>query len=432
VRILHVADYLPDLHRVTGGAEFAARRTIEEQARAGLEIEVATLRADLTRQGVPWQRRYEMRNLDRHAPRAAWAVKQMYWPADPLAYRDLRRILRESRPDVVHFHNLHYSGLSVVRTAREAGIPSAWTIYDYWIFCPSFMLLRSDGELCMRGHGAHCVDCVGRRRLPWLRPMKEAFFALRPATFRPSVEAVDRLVVLSDASRDVLVRHGVAPERVVVIPQHGWREAATTPLESEPERGRLLYVGWIESRKGLHIVIEALAQVANEHPEVHLEVLGMAADARYRARIEEAIARHGLAERVGFRDKVSREELLVELRRAWLVTVPEQWENMSPVILTEAMTAGACVLASRAGGVPSFVTDGVHGLLATRDDPADFARQMRWSLAHPEAILAMRRAARARALEAFDATDILRRTLELYRSIARSDFLGAPSVATVR
>ena len=126
-----MADYLPDLHRIAGGAEFAARRTIEEQSRAGLEVEVATLPADFTRQGMPWQRRYEMRNLDRHAPRAAYAVKQMYFPADPLARRDLARILRDSRPDVVHFHNLHYSGLSLVGTARDAGIPSAWTIYDY-------------------------------------------------------------------------------------------------------------------------------------------------------------------------------------------------------------------------------------------------------------------------------------------------------------
>lgn len=423
-----MADYLPDLHRVAGGAEYAARRTIDEQARAGLEIEVATLRADVTRQGWPWQRSHEMRNLDRHAPRAAWAVKQFYWPVDPLAYGDLRRVLRERRPDVVHFHNLHYSGLSVLRTARELGIPSAWTIYDYWIFCPSFMLLRSDGELCTRGHGAHCVDCIGRRRLPWLKPVKKAFFALRPAAFRPPVDAVDRFVVLSAASRDVLVRHGVAPGRVVVIPQHGWKEAAASPLDGEPERGRLLYVGWVESRKGLHIVIEALAQLAHDHPEVNLQVLGMAADARYRARIEEAIARTGLGERVRFREKVTRDELLVELRRAWLVTVPEQWENMSPVILTEAMTAGACVLASRVGGVPSFVTDRVHGLLAERDDPSDFARQVRWSLANPDAVLAMRHAARARALEAFDTTDILHRTFDLYRSIVRSDRREAADV----
>jgi glycosyltransferase involved in cell wall biosynthesis len=432
VKILHVADYLPDLHRIAGGAEFAARRTIQEQARAGFEIEVATLPADFTRQGMPWQRQFEMRNLDRHAPRAAYAVKQMYWPADPLAHGDLRRILRESRPDVVHFHNLHYAGLSAVRAAREEGIPSAWTIYDYWLFCPSFMLLRSDGELCTRGHGAHCVDCVGRERLPWLKPVKKALFALRPAMFGPPADAVDRFVVLSGASRDVLVRHGVAAERVVVIPQHGWTEAAQAPGEGEPVPGRLLYVGWVESRKGLHVVIDALAQVAAERPEVHLEVLGMAADARYRERIEAAIARHGLAGRVRFREKVTREELLQELRRAWLVTVPEQWENMSPVILTEAMAAGACVLASRVGGVPSFVTDGVEGLLATRDDPADFARQVRWSLDHPDAVLAMRRAARSRALVAFDAAEIQRRTMDLYRSITQLAPSEEPRAAAIR
>jgi len=111
MKILHVADYLPGLHKVAGGAEFAARRVIDEQSAAGIDVEVATLRADLPSQVLPW-RHYEMRNLDRYAPGFAYAVKQMYFPADPLASTDLATAIAQSRPDVVHYHNLHFSGLS--------------------------------------------------------------------------------------------------------------------------------------------------------------------------------------------------------------------------------------------------------------------------------------------------------------------------------
>jgi glycosyltransferase involved in cell wall biosynthesis len=255
--------------------------------------------------------------------------------------------------------------------------------------------------------------------MPALKPVKSLLFARRPAAFAPALAAVDRFVVLSGASRDLLARHGVAPERIAVIPQHGWKEAAADDRQIAPEKGRLLYVGWIEPRKGLHVVLRALAAVAGEFPELRLDVLGMAADRRYQAELEQFVRDHGLSSRVQFRQKIGREELLSELRRAWLVTVPEQWENMSPVILTEAMTAGACVLASRVGGVPQFVTEGVHGLLATRDDPAEFAERIRWSMRNPDAVLRMGQAARARALEVFDTAEIERRTLDLYGSLLR-------------
>lgn len=412
-----MADYLPDLHRTAGGAEYAARRTIEEQVRAGLEVEVATLPADFTRQGAPWQRRHEMRNIDRHAPRVAYALKQLFRPQDPVAARGLESAIRASRPDVVHYHNLHYAGLSTVEVARRLGVPSAWTIYDYWIFCPSFMLLRSDGALCSVGHGRHCVDCIGTRRARAARPLKALLFQRRPAAFAPARDAVDRFVVLSEASAQMLEHHGIDRARIAVIPQHGWKEAIDLPVKADPEPGRLLYVGWVEPRKGLHVVLRALALVAPEFPQMRLEVLGMAADMRYRAEMEALAGSSALAGRVSFREKVSRPELLEELRRAWLVTVPEQWENMSPVILTEAMAAGACVLASRVGGVPQFVQDGIHGLLATRDDPDDFARQMRWAMQNPARVLLMRHAARERASSAFDSADIDRRTRALYESL---------------
>lgn len=359
-----------------------------------------------------------MHHLDRHAPRVAFAIKNFFLPVDPLAAAGLRRAIRESRPDVVHYHNLHYSGLSVVGEARAAGLPSVWSIYDYWIFCPSFMLLRSDGALCTQAHGSHCADCIGKRRLPALKPLKALAFGARPHAFAAASASVDRFVVLSQASADLLVRHGIARDRIAVVPQHAWQQALADTREIAPVPGRLLYVGWVEPRKGLHVVLRALAMVADALPSVHLEVLGMAADARYRAELEAFVSEQRLSARVRFREKVDRDALLDELRRAWLVTVPEQWENMSPVIVTEAMAAGACLLASRVGGIPQFVHDGVHGLLAARDDPAAWAARIRWSMHHPQEVLRMRSAARMRAREVFDSADIGRRMLELYRSLA--------------
>ena len=419
MRVLHVADFLPQTHAIAGGAEFAARRIIEEQIAAGIEVEVATLPIEFPEAPRPWPIHHELRNLDRFAPRLAYAIKQLYFPGDLRAARALRAIIRRSRPDLVHFHNLHFAGLSVLREARSAGIPSVWSIYDYWLFCPSFMLLTNKNEICTLGHGAHCVNCIGTRRARALKPLKEALFGLRPAVFGGIASTVDRMVVLSDASRDLMIRLGVGSSRIAVLPQYVWKEAvqeAAVPA-AVPPVGRLVYVGWVEQRKGLHVVIEALGAVAAEFPDAHLEVLGMPANADYQAQIESRVHALGLDARVRFRGKLARAELLAALRTAFLVTVPEQWENMSPVILTEAMAAGACVLASRVGGIRHFVQEFESGLLAGRNDVAEFAERIRWAMRHPEEVRRIGRRAHDRARELFDPATINRQTFELYNSL---------------
>ena len=421
MRVLHVADFLPGLHHIAGGAEFATQRVIEEQVAFGLDVEVATLPIQNRQVRSAWSHHHEYGNLDRFAPRLAYAVKQLYFPSDPLAASAVAAIIARRRPDVVHFHNLHFSGLSVVRTARAAGVPSVWSIYDYWVFCPSFMLLTSGNELCVRGHGEHCVDCIGVRRARALEPVKRVLFGSRPGRFARPVASVDRLVVLSEASRELLVQHGVQDSRIAVIPQYIWRQAAASRRQGVPETGRLLYVGWVEHRKGLHVVVEALGLVAGEFPSLRLDVLGMPANAGYQAMIERRVRELGLADRVRFRGKVSRADLVRELQGAFLVTVPEQWENMSPVILTEAMAAGACVLASRIGGIRHFVEDYRSGLLANRDDAPEFAAKIRFAMADPAAVGAMGEAARARAAHLFDPAVINRKTVGLYESLVDAD-----------
>ena len=116
-------------------------------------------------------------------------------------------------------------------------------------------------------------------------------------------------------------------------------------------------------------------------------------------------------------DKEVFEGYMLLLEDAFLVVIPEQWENMAPVILTESMAGAKCVLASRVGGIPEFVEEYKTGLLAERDDPAEFASRIEWAMEHPEQVEAMGAAARARAQEAFDPESINEEFLSLYDSL---------------
>lgn len=420
MRICHVTDFLPGMHRIAGGAEHAVKRVLDEQSALGLEVQVVTATRELATPAELGFPHRQMRRVDRLAPRLSYALKSLYFPFDPLASRDLRAALRELAPDVVHFHNLHFCTPSIIREAGKLGLPTVMTIYDYWLLCPSFMLLTADGRLCDRGHGAHCVDCVGARRAKALRPLKRLLFRARKPTFERALAAVDRLVVLSQASKDLLVRHGTRAERVHVVPQYLWQAALERPLPPPAPPGELLYAGWIEGRKGLHVVIEAMAMLTERQPNLRLTVHGRCLAPEYQRRIDATIARAGLSDRVTFAGPADRDGLLAAFDRAALVVIPEQWANMSPVILTEAMAAGKCVLASRVGGIPEFVEDRRSGLLAERDSPAEFAERIDWAMRNPAAAHAMGAAARERARAVFDAASINARWLDLYRSLTGS------------
>lgn len=423
MKVLHVADFLPSLHQRAGGAEFATQRIIDEQVAEGVDVEVATLARDIDGPDPPWPH-HVFGHLDRWAAKAAYAVKQMYFPFDPVAATGVARAIARTRPDIVHFHNLHFGGLGLLREAHAAGIPAIHSIYDYWMFCPAFMLLTKHNELCRRGHGAHCVDCIGTRRARLLKPLKKSLFALRPTMFGGPAASVDRFIVLSDASAELLQSQGISSERIRVVPQYIWKAAAAAKRCEPAVPGRLLYVGWVEHRKGLHVIIEAMTQLKDEFPELHLDVLGLPAHAGYEAELRSLVQASGLQDRVHFRGRIGREALIAELHKAFLVTVPEQWENMSPVILTEAMAAGACVLASRIGGIRHFVAEGHSGLLANRDDVAEYARAIRWAMQNPEMVADMGRAAATRAAALFDPETVTTAMLRVYRELARDTHAG--------
>lgn len=414
--ICHVTDFLPGSHKIAGGAEYAVAGILRRQAALDLTLHTVTLRPDFEpAPAAPTL--HAIDSLDRTVGGPLFAVKQFFVPIDPLATRSLATTLRRLQPDLVHFHNLHFASMWAVRTAKRLGFRTVWSVYDYWLFCPSFMLLRSDGALCEQGHGAHCVDCIGIDKMRGLKPLKRALFRLRPSLVSPAIEAADRFIVLSEASRSLLAAHGIDRGRVDVVPLYPWDEALAHVAARAPVPGRLLYAGWIESRKGLHVVIEAVGRLRASHPDVHLHVLGLPADAEYQREIDARIAALGLHDRIVFRGAVSRDQLLQAFDEAFLVVVPEQWENMSPVILCEAMSAGKCVLASHVGGVPDFLDRGAAGLLAGRDQPDSWAERIAWACAHPDAITSMAAAARRRARQVFDSTAIDASFLSIYHAM---------------
>lgn len=172
----------------------------------------------------------------------------------------------------------------------------------------------------------------------------------------------------------------------------------------------IVTVGRLVRRKGHHVLIDALAVVRDRHPHARLLVVGEGPE---RMALEAQAADRGMADRVTFMGTVYPTTSV--LAAADLFVFPSIGEPQGLALL-EAYAAGVPVVASRTGGIPEMLTDGVEGLLAPPGDAGGLASAMLRMLADDALRLAAVSRARLRAT-AFDVASLADRYLALYRTL---------------
>lgn len=281
----------------------------------------------------------------------------------PRAAREVARVVAEERPDLAHFHNvLPLLSPSVLRACRRAGLPVVQTLHDFRLApCISPFLFRDGGV---------CEECVGGR-VPWAGIRHRCY---RDSTAQSAaaaaavgihrvlgtwIDAVDVFVALSEFSRDVLLRGGLPPDRVVVRGNFADHVATEPDLTSGTPRDYALYVGRLSAEKGVAALVEAVTGTG-----VPLKVVG---DGPARDEITQLVAGRPEAnvELVG---AVARRDVAGLMAGARFVVVPSICYENFPVVLAEAFAAGTPAIASRIGGIPGIVDDGRTGVLVSPGD----------------------------------------------------------------
>jgi len=246
---------------------------------------------------------------------------------------------------------------------------------------------------------------------------------------RLACRLADHILVNAEAVRQWLTAEGYDPTRISVI-RNGLELSRFTPPGDDASLRRELglpagvpvvaMLSRLSRMKGVEDFLDAAATVAERFKEAHFLVIGDTIDpdgSRYRRELEDRAARLGLQKRVtftGFRLDVPR------LLSAVTVSVlPSLSEGLSNTIL-ESMAAGAPVVATRVGGSPEALEDGVDGLLIPPRDSAALNRAIAWVLEHPEASREMGRRARVRVAEEFSLQRMIRETECLYARLLES------------
>jgi glycosyltransferase involved in cell wall biosynthesis len=261
------------------------------------------------------------------------------------AYKELRRIIAEEKPDVLHLNSSKAGGLGAL-AGKRAGVPG----------------------IIFTAHGwAH--------REPRTTFERIVIWLLSAAT----ILLVDRVIVVSKKDYEdaplpmkrklVLIRNGIAPFEALGRDLARARIRETVP-DLHPNRVWILMNGELTKNKGTDIALRAFAQVALERPEPQLVIMNTGEESDRLKRLAENLRLHGRVFFLGFMPDAKS-----YLSAGDIFLLPSLKEGL-PFALLEAGMRDLPVVATETGGIPELVEDGVTGFLVPAGDVPALSRAL--------------------------------------------------------
>ncbi|HYJ81065.1 MAG TPA: glycosyltransferase [Longimicrobiaceae bacterium] len=371
--------------------------TIRRLRTRGVEVEVlAPAYRGLATQEVDGVKVHRFRYAPRawetltHDQTAPDRIRQRPWflglvPGYLLAgSRAAARLAREGGFDVLHAFWPLPQGVLGLAAKRAAGVPLVSTFFGV--------------ELTWM-----------ERQLPFLAPLLRRIVRGSDAVTAISTYTAERLKRQVPGVDPAVIPFGAAVDAPPEPPP--WTYDGTRPLE-------LAFVGRLVERKGVHVLLDALAALPDRY-QVRLHVVG---DGPERAALEAQAGRLGLGERVVFHGFVSAERLQARLAGCDAFVLPAVVDAKGDteglgVVLLEAMSYARPVIASAAGGIVDIVRDGRNGWLVPPGDAGALAAAIAGCIDHPGRAHGMGLQGRADVEESFSWDVIADRLAAIYRRV---------------
>ena len=244
---------------------------------------------------------------------------------------------------------------------------------------------------------------------------------------RLSNHCLHRAIAVSEATKDDWVRRtGLPTERVDTIhngvdPEAFRRRIAPAEARARlglPGGGKLLVggVGRLHEAKGFADVIEAVALLAGDYPDLALAIAG---DGPLRISLAERASALGVADRVHF---LGFHRDVRPVFEALDVFVLSSLCEALGYVLLEAMAMGLPAVGTRVGGVPEVIAPGETGFLVQPRDPRALASILQLLLSSDEIRRRMGAAGRELVVRNFDERQTVRRTIEVYRCALKNNY----------
>lgn len=303
---------------------------------------------------------------------------------------ELRRLLDEFPPDVVHVNHVSHLSTTLLRTIHDRGLPLVYTLHDFWLMCPRGQFIQRVAEsgqepfpLCDSQDDRKCAEkCYslyfsGGAELHQADSDRwTAWISDRMRNVRAMASVVDAFIA---PSRYLMARYqdefGIPREKLIYL-DYGFDIGRLGGRQRRPEGQRVLgYIGTHIPAKGIHHLLDAFGHLRGEP---RLRIWGRPRDP-YTSSMRRIAASlpNRAGERVEWMGEYQNERIVPDVfDRVDAIVVPSIWTENSPLVIHEAQQARVPVVTADVGGMAEYVRHEVNGLLFRHRDRRSMAEQM--------------------------------------------------------
>ncbi len=308
-----------------------------------------------------------------------WAWNGRFQPTNRLLstfhnaplFHAFKEVVTTFRPDIVHVEHLMGLPTQILDHLHQQQIPYVVTLWDFWWVCANAQLLTNySQEICDGPHfHLNCAKCALARadqpQFPLAIPPLALPLAWRNGRLRRVLQQASQLIAPAEFVKQWYVDHGLPAEKIVVLPPG--LDYPSKPEVPPHDSFRVGYLGGLSWQKGVHVLVEAFAQLPQTAE------LWIAGDTEFDPDYVKQLKRKG---RATFLGKLNRQQVWPMLAQLDVVVVPSLWYETFCFVVSEAFAMGVPVITNNLGVLGERVGHGVDGLLVTPGDVNQLAQAL--------------------------------------------------------
>lgn len=284
------------------------------------------------------------------------------------SYQELRKIVREFKPDVAHFHNIYFMlSPAVYYACKDEKVPVVQSLHNFRPLCANGLFFRNNRvcEDCLNGSLFNGIRhrCYQKS---WIISALVVRMLMAHRKMNTWKDKVDAYITATEFTKQKYVQAGIAPDKIFIKPNFIY----PSPKETAVDQGYALYVGRLSDEKGVEVLIKAWKEIK----DCPLKIAG---DGPLKPYLSGFIHNNQIAnvELLGHVDQGRYEQLM---QGAKFMVVPSICYENFPRIVAEALAYGVPVIASRLGSLQEIIADKVNGGLFEAGNAGDLIEKVRW------------------------------------------------------
>ena len=189
------------------------------------------------------------------------------------------------------------------------------------------------------------------------------------------MRSVDKILVFSKYTYNTAINVGIEKEKLT-FQELGFDRDENEEITNSKAKKDLLFIGTVESRKGLEYLVKAINSIHNKHRDIKVHIVGQYnLKSKYYIKLRKLINKYSLNENFIFHGRLSDEDVLSLKNQSAFFVFPSLYEGFG-MVMAESMFLGLPVVSFNNSAMPYLVQDGYNGLIAKNKDSIDFGNKI--------------------------------------------------------